>query len=226
MRIRPNLETFLAVLSVCLGSATAARADVFITFDTNASGNTINAPIFFKNANPLTDLYSPLGVTFAGPSAIDGGAILNEGSNFGFNAHSGVNFLAFNRAAQAIMMNGGMPIDPETITFNQSYQTVSIFAAVGIIDEDEDTKGTFTMTAYSSGVQVGSTMLSLLNKDGFQELSVSSAGGIDKVVLTETGSPLFAYDDLRLKAVPEPASFFLLFVGLSGAAFAKRLRGL
>ena len=98
---------FAAVL-VPVGRAEA----VLINFDTDASGNALSAPCFFGATTRLTELYAPLGVHFSGPGGNDGGAILNECSNFGVNALSSPNFLAFNRSAP--MSDGGIPQDPET----------------------------------------------------------------------------------------------------------------
>jgi hypothetical protein len=198
------------ILVFCAGVSEAG----FINFDVDAFGNPINAPILFSQASHLTELYAPMGVHFSGPSGNDGGAILNQGSNFGVPALSSPNFLAFNRLTQAVMSDGGHPIDPETIRFDTPQQFVSIFAAPGVFDEAEGVSGIFRMDAFDShGTQVGSsTMTSLGN---YVQLSVLSSSGISSVRLTETsGDILFVYDNLSFTTItPEPGSVALFGIG-------------
>src|ERR1041385_7755305 len=76
-------------------------APVTINFDFDPAGNPVAAPATFERTMPLTELYAPLGVHFAGPSADFGGAILNMGAGFGISPFSGTNVLAFNRITYA-----------------------------------------------------------------------------------------------------------------------------
>lgn len=120
-------QTCLILSSLVLAAFSNAHAAVqTINFDTDSAGNPINAPSLFSAATPLTDLYAGQGVTFSALSRTaqtslvtrDGiestqsvnvinasangmGAILNEGANFGNNARSGDNFLAFNSQSAA-----------------------------------------------------------------------------------------------------------------------------
>jgi hypothetical protein len=118
----PTNKTRLLLNVLMLTAASNTYATIqTINFDTDALGNAINAPTLFSAATPLTDLYVDQGVTF---SALDRtaqittfpkdgiettqsvnvlntasagmGSILNQGANFGNNAKSGDNFLAFN----------------------------------------------------------------------------------------------------------------------------------
>ena len=91
---RPGLRAL--AMAVCLAWAIPAQAmtvsppaNTTITFETDASGAALDAPVLFSNpyrrggrgdpgALPLTDLYAPLGVVWAG-----NGAILREPSKFG-----------------------------------------------------------------------------------------------------------------------------------------------
>ena len=66
--------------------ASGAHATL-ITFDD------VTAPADFNQTIRLTDAYAGVGVHFAGPGGLDGGAILNQNGNFGVNALSGLNFL-------------------------------------------------------------------------------------------------------------------------------------
>lgn len=191
----------------------SAVADIMISFDELGS-----APITFISAVPLTTEYS--GVTFSGPRAIDGGAILDQGSNFGMlSAHSGRNFLAFNRGAT--MGNSGIPTDPETIVFTDLWKTVSIYAAGG------DSMDTFLMQAFD--IDDNLVDAASISTQGWDLLAVSWEGGIRKVVLTQTGdNNLFVYDDLRATnssaPVAEPMSLLLLAAGLAGLAGVRSRR--
>jgi hypothetical protein len=215
----------LAAFFVLIGGGGRAEAG-FINFDVDSMGNPINAPIFFSQTTHLSELYAPLGVHFAGPGGNDGGAILDQGSNFGVPALSGPNFLAFNRLPQAVMADGGHPIDPETISFDKPQATVSIFAAPGVIDEGEAFFGTFRMDAFDvHGMLLGTTTLS--STGGYVQLSLTSGSGIASVKLTETsGDILFVYDNLSFTTIPEPSSLASLGVGglIAAGYFTRRGR--
>lgn len=70
-----------------------------------------------------------MGVVFEGPAPLDGGGILNQGGNFGVNARSGTDFLAFNR--NSLFSDGGTPRDPENLLFDSFVNEVSIWASGG-----------------------------------------------------------------------------------------------
>lgn len=163
----------------------------------------VSAPCVFAETTALREQYSALGVHFAGPGQLDGGAILNMCGGFGVNARNGENFLAFNRSA--VMSDGGIPLDPQTIEFDLLMEYVSIYAAGGVSQD------TFTMDAYDA-------LGNLIDTDqvvtiGWAELSVSSQEGIRSVVLTQTGHEYFVYDDLSFQPIPEPATLLILTVG-------------
>ncbi|MDD2762032.1 MAG: hypothetical protein PHH11_17285 [Methylomonas sp.] len=122
---RTNLQGL--IFSATLLAASHAQAAVqTINFDNDASGNPISAPSLFSGATALTNLYADIGVNFSAlsrtqetstrirdgievtqaynvinPAATGMGAILDESSNFGSNAKSGDNFLAFNRLSSS-----------------------------------------------------------------------------------------------------------------------------
>lgn len=202
------------MLVLALGPPLWGRAEAaFISFDTDPLGNPINAPTQFINATPLTELYASLGVHFSGPSINNGGAILHQASAFGVPARSGSNFLAFNR--RSMLRDGGLPTDPETITFDTPMALVSIFASGG------SESNAFRMQAFDSSGTLVATDIQTSSVGNYVQLSVSAAPVIRRVTIQGFGTDFhFVFDDLTFEpagvAVPEPASLSLL--GLSALA--------
>jgi len=180
------------------------KATIVINFDTDAFGNSINAPSLFFDTVRLSELYAPLGVHFSGPDSNDGGAILDQAGAFGVDAHSGRNFLAFNRLS--VMGDFGIPRDPETITFDTLASNISIFAAGGT------TAKTFLMQGFdANGSLVAFDTLTTLD---WAELQIASPLGIRSVRLLVT-NPIeeafgFVFDDLSVDFVPEPSTISFL----------------
>lgn len=206
--------TFLATAAILLNSVSIAGA-LIINFDTDAYGNPINAPDFFFQTSPLTELYAPLGVHFSGPIAGYGGAIINEGGSFVVSALSGENFLAFNT-----MSDLSYAVGPETITFDTPMTSVSIFAAGG-----GGEYGPFTMQAFDAGGLLLDADTEDSPPSGYAELNVSSPEGIHLVVLTiDVGFTSWVYDNLAATPVPEPKSLSLFFFGFTVLLlFCRRL---
>lgn len=118
----PINKSLLILNSLMLAAASNSHATVqTINFDNDPSGNAITAPSLFSAATPLSNQFAGQGVMFSAlsrtaqtsvvtrdgiettqsvnvlnPSSAGMGSILNEGANFGSNAKSGDNFLAFN----------------------------------------------------------------------------------------------------------------------------------
>ncbi|BDI18805.1 hypothetical protein ANSO36C_46070 [Nostoc cf. commune SO-36] len=175
---------------ITLGTISTAQA-ALINFDTDANGNPINASSLFIESTALTNLYAPLGVNFSGPGQLSGGSILDQLGNFGVNALSGSNFLAFNR--DAILSNGGLPTDPETISFADSISDFSIFASAG-------ESSTFQLQAFDiNNLLLGTNTITTAFGE-WGELSFSSSSvNISQVILTEIrGENAFVYDNLSL----------------------------
>ena len=155
-----------------------------IDFDDSA------APIDFGLTVALTDKYAALGVTFEGPSPLDGGAILDEDANFQVSEHSSRNFLAFHTGLVGSLSNGGTPQGPETLYFDPAARFVEIRAAVGWY-----APGNVTLTAYDSGDAVLDSATMALAWQ-LRPISVSSSQDITKVI-AETTAEILALDDLR-----------------------------
>jgi hypothetical protein len=153
--------------------------EFFINFDDVA------APCGFIETNPLRDAYAAFGVTFSGPAALDGGAILNECGNFGVSGYSSPNFLAFN--CQVYMANGGLAQGPETLDFSEPMGYVSILAAAGTYAGSPA-----TMVAYeAAGAIIDSETITLTANA--QLLTVAGCGIVAVVI---SGPCVFILDDL------------------------------
>jgi hypothetical protein len=191
----------------------AAPLATMITFDE------FDAPCGFIEIARLDEEYAHLGVHFAGPALKDGGGVLDQCGNFGVDAYSGAQFLAFNRNAD--FSDGGTPRDPQTITFDTPMAAVSIYAASGFEDSGED----FILAAYAADK-------TLLVADGVSTpagqwgmLSVTSTTGIDYIMLEAPDNEIFfVFDDLSFTPVPEPATMSLLLIGAATVLRRKRAR--
>lgn len=192
----------LWVLCVMLLFADLA-APALIDFDFDPDGNPIVAPSLFIEATALRDLYAPLGVLFRGPGLRDGGAILDQDSNFGgVSAVSGRNFLAFN-PTDLFLADGGRPYGPETILFTLPVTHVSMFVYWG---------SPFTLEAYDADDSLVASLTIPVTTE-FTPVSVSSHLGISRLVLAG-GSLSFLIDDLEFWAVPEPNATSILLAGV------------
>jgi len=105
-------------------STIPAAASNIINFDS------VGAPPLFLETVALRFVGD---VSFNGSSLkpLNGGAIVNEGGNFGVTGYSAPNFLAFN--CGAVMSDGGIPQLPEVIRFPEEVTGVSLKIGTGIL---------------------------------------------------------------------------------------------
>jgi hypothetical protein len=176
-----RLIALLVFLTLMLLPATAQAG--IITFDTDASGDPLNAPSWFSKTRPLTDLYEDLGVHFRGPKPDLGGAILDRQGNFGVRARSAPNFLAFSEGSYAR--------PPEVIKFDSPQRRVLIFAGTGYSGAIR-----FRMTGFMGNEMVGRTQLQVTPRH-YGRLKLVSDTGIKRVRILTTNSNTFVLDDLR-----------------------------
>jgi hypothetical protein len=215
----------IAAIATIVGSISVTESvrAATINFDTDANGNALTAPDAFSSATNLTNLYSSLGITFSSSSgANNGGAILDQSSNFAVNARSGTNFLAFNRLSGATFSNGGRPIDPEVLSFSTAISDFSVFASGGF------SNASFQLQAFDAGnTLLGSSTINILAGSYGQLNFVSVSSNISTIILTQiSGDNSFVYDDLSFNnspvtSVPEP---FTVMGTLIGGTAAIRMR--
>jgi hypothetical protein len=168
-----------------------------VTFDQYPNGDRLRAPCLFSQTTSLTDLFAPLGVVFLGPGEKNGGAIVNQCGNWGVYAHSNLNFLGINPSTT--LKDGGKPIAPQTIRFDNLMTSVSLFVAGG------DGAATVQMFAYNDfGEEIGRAGV---KAKSWERLSVQSYLGIREVVLVEAGTDsTWIMDDLTFSATLVPPS--------------------
>lgn len=161
------------------------------------------APPTFSQTTALRDRYEDCRVSFSGPAANDGGAILDELGSFGVSGYSARNFLAFNTGSS--LSNGGIPRTPQTIHLLHPAEYLLVYAG-----SNSGAGQLVTMSAYNqSGGLLGSTALTLAPQ--LQPLRLL-APGIRRVVIT-TPANVMVLDNLTI--VFEPWNTFLPMVSRS-----------
>jgi hypothetical protein len=175
-----------ALLLAAVAAAPASAQAVLVDFE-----QLTNAPCNFVMTTPLHDELAALGIHFGGPAPADGGAVLDQCSNFVVNPHSGVKFLAFNSFGTGFP-GGGHSIGPETVSFDQRVTSVDLWVASGT------GQATFQIQALDGTALVGSNTIS--TGSFWTPLSMSVAAGFTRVVLTSNDSA-YLYDDLSFTPI-------------------------
>ncbi|MBI1929846.1 hypothetical protein HYR99_37045 [Candidatus Poribacteria bacterium] len=128
------------------------------------------------------------------PGSKNGGAILDQCSNFDVTGHSAPNFLAFN--AQAPMSDGGIPKLPELMIFSSPVSSVQMNAGAGF----GNTGNVIIIALDSGGGFVGFDVIQVASQ--LQTLSVT-ANKIKIVILAANlSSPVLVMDDLAFTGTP------------------------
>lgn len=189
-----------AIAAWCAIGAGTAAGD-FIDFETTWNGGAIDAPSLFADTASLTTLYAPVGVTFSG-----GGAILDTTSNFGIDARSGNNFLAFNARTYA---NG-----PAEIAFSTNIDSFSIFGG------GADAR-TFLLQVFDDDQLIG-TVTADSSAGAYAQIAYSGDRGFNNVVISETSAAgTFVLDDLSFEIQTLPAPGTLAAIALLGGLTAR-----
>ena len=195
---------FSCLVSNAYGTTLSSSA--VLTVEPCGSPTVINfddvaAPANFIQTMPLTNQYAALGVIFAGPGGLDGGAILNSNGDFQVTGFSGSNFLAFN--ANSTLSDGGVPRGPETISFSQPQSSVSLLAGSGL-----SAGQTLTVSAYNTG-NVLLTASTITLASALAPVQVAG-NGISQVVVSSPAA-VFVLDNLTFApvCVTSPPSIFM-----------------
>ena len=201
------------------GVAAASAQAALINFDGTG------APDVFVSTTALRDTYAGLGVHFLGSTgANDGGGILNQTSDFGVNALSGTDFLAFNNIAT--FSDGGIPRMNEIINFDADQSFVSIFISGGNNNDFMRLEGFASLNG--TGGSLGFDQHTAPNGD-WSQFIVNAAGIRSVVISAPDADGEQVADDLSFSTqtgggVPEPATLVLLPAGLLAMAGIRRLR--
>lgn len=180
-------------------------------------GGSINfersAPCVFLQAEPLGNEYTPVGPAFYSPIPSAGGAVIGQCGNFGINARSGTDFLAFN--AEATMINGKAPAGPEVIRFPTPVSNISLFVG------GTDTSPTYSMDVYdvntillgavTASPPIGKWLPLTYNASNIGLLILSYTSNLAVVDDLSWDNPVTAIDN----PVPEPGAVALTGLGLA-----------
>ena len=180
-------------------------------------GGSINfersAPCVFLQAEPLGNEYTPVGPAFYSPIPSAGGAVIGQCGNFGINARSGTDFLAFNN--ESTLINGKAPAGPEVIRFSTPVSNISLFVG------GTDTSPTYSMDVYdvntillgtvTASPQIGKWLPLTYNASNIGLLILSYTSNIAVVDDLSWDNPVTAIDN----PVPEPGAVALTGLGLA-----------
>ena len=179
-----------------------------------------SAPCVFLQAEPLGNEYTPAGPAFHTSIPAAGGAVIGQCGNFGVNARSGTDFLAFNN--EATLINGNTPAGPEAIRFSVPVANISLYVG-----------GTQTGPSYSMDIYDFNTVL-IGTVSGTPQIGqwiplTYNASNIGLALLSYTTN-LAVVDDLSWdnpvtaidNPVPEPATMAWTAAALALLALRRR----
>jgi hypothetical protein len=153
------------------------------------------------------------GVTYAPlVNGAAGDGVIADGSAFGFNAAPQGNQIGF------IQINGSFSIDPMGLTVGKTYDLTFMTAA--------RPSGGDTITIADAGGTIGSFTP---GSSSFAEESFTFKPTSTSDMITFTGSDpnlvdeTTGFDELTVAAVPEPATWAMMLMGVFGAGGAMRL---
>ena len=179
----------LGLVAPLLSAVTPAQSAgiTYISFED------VPASCFYFEVNPLRNRYAA--AKFRGPSADDGGAVLDGCSGFGVAPRTGSRFLAFNATAVDAMANGGTPVGPERITLPIRQKKVTVWVSQG----GSPGSATFRMVA-RRGTSIVRTATASTTTSDWVELTVAHRRGIDSVTVSAPVEPngLWVLDDLTM----------------------------
>ena len=189
---RVRLPVVAAVVVLAASAGSAAAQTITVTFEELGQ-----RPSSFPQTTALRTQIA--GLSFEGPGPLDGGAVLDQSSNFGVNARSGRNF-------------------PEVVRFLTAPVT---FAEIYVYSPTPWSE--FLMEALDGAGNVLANADVTGSSTAWTRLSLERAAGFNAVRLTETsGATAFIYDDLTYTLVPAPGAAALALLG--GAMALRRRR--
>ncbi len=187
-----STRRFAGIFGIAALSCMAMQAASTFNFDSDTVGTNTQ----------FTDTSNGISATFLSP-----------GDPGGFSIQPAVFFQALTGNVLGDPGSSGFQGLSLEIDFSTNLSALSLLFSTA----DFGTASPFTLTAYEGATQVGSVSATGVVPIGFTfpEGEIAYSGGFNRVVLSST-APDFAIDDVVVAAAPEPNTFLLLGLSLSG----------